>query len=89
MAAFMQYDTTTMSLNIKPGLSPASIALIESGDYPVKIKLTNSLGISQDFIVTFTAKVAKIQVKIEIKPTTTPTSPAKEKLVVVEEPEMP
>ena len=42
----MQYETTTMSLNVKPGLSLTTIALILSGDYPVKIKLTNSLGIA-------------------------------------------
>ena len=85
----MQYDTTTMSLNVKPGLSPTTIALIQSGDYPVKIKLTNSFGIAQDFTVTFTAKVAKAPVKEEIKPATTPTPPAEEKPTVIEEPVVP
>lgn len=74
----MQYDTTTMSLKVKPGLSPTTIALIEAGDYPVKIKLTNSLGIALDFTVNFTVKIAKAPVKEEIKPATTPTPPAEE-----------
>ena len=61
-----------MSLSVKTGLSPTAIALIQSGDYPVKIKLTNSLGIVYDFTVTFTVKVAKALVTEEIKPAANP-----------------